>query len=35
MLANRSALWYQLGEPHRVEEDVGLALEAGGSNHIG
>merc|ERR1712223_68375 len=29
VLANRSALWSQLGEPHRVEEDVDLALEAG------
>merc|ERR1712223_199767 len=29
ILANRSALWSQLGEPHRVEEDVDLALEAG------
>ena len=30
MLANRSALWAQLGEPFLVEEDVALALEAGG-----
>ena len=34
MLANRSALWAQLGEPHRVEEDVALALEAGGSSYF-
>jgi hypothetical protein len=29
VLANRSALWAQLGEPRLVEEDVGLALEVG------
>ena len=30
VLANRSALWVQLGEPGLAEEDCGLALEAGG-----